>query len=140
VVKIENSPNLAPIDAEAPGQRGLRDFLLRHGVMNGEFQGRQRRQANHRLSAPGTARGGNGATVSRLIRDHTGSLRSSSVTRHPSLVVVLTLVANGQDTYRVTGLDFKQRHVARRAERNDEFSQEWIVGERLAARKRRESQ
>src|SRR5258708_10996890 len=66
--------------------------------------------------------------------------RSSRHGQRPSQVILLSLVPYGQNAYRASGLDFKQRHIARGAEGNDEFPQKWIFGERLAAGERRETQ
>jgi hypothetical protein len=57
-----------------------------------------------------------------------------------SVVVLLALVPHSQDVHGLAGLDFEQRYVARRPERNDEFSQEWVVRQRFPARERREAQ
>ena len=56
------------------------------------------------------------------------------------MVVFLALVSHGENVNSTIRLDFKQRDVSGGAKRDDELSQEWIIGERLATRKRRETQ
>lgn len=69
-----------------------------------------------------------------------GPIAIACAVRHPSLVILLALVPDGEDVDRASRLDFEQRYVSRGAKRNDELSEEWIVGERLAARERRVAQ
>ena len=54
--------------------------------------------------------------------------------------VFLALVSQSEDVDGTARLDFKQRDVSGGAKVNDELSQEWIVGERLAPGEGREAQ